>query len=429
VSRSRFRPARRLPLLIAATLLSCAGPASPALEVAGVEFTEDQVAGLPAPQIAVLEDLAAVGRLVADGQVEVLVRPLVERDRERSRLETLPYHLGALRMGLSGAALREAYNADPEWELTVRHLVRLAPATASPTERRDARRIAEEAAERAAAGEDLGTLATGLSEEPGARETGGLLRPGREGSWVAPFWEAARRLEPGEVSGVVESEYGYHVLRLEARRPVPFDSVSRAPLLRRLVPRATAVAAMEEWAATRPPIETDDAGILRARERLLEGVRLEDAPRLAASGAHAYSSDDLALAWVQEAADAREALVTGAPEAFVDWVREDARETIWARAAAAEGADPGGGSTTDWAGRVQRGAAALGFRPDQEGTRIADLALAALASRGQEERIARAEIAAFRPLLRARYRAAGMASAPSASSSSSSEMRNSENTR
>src|SRR5690606_39027311 len=141
---------------------------------------------------------------------------------------------------LAETDLREAYASAPEWELEVRHIIRLVDEAAPAQVRQQAQAEAEEVLRRARAGEDFAALAAEWSEEPGAGARGGLLHPGREGTWVDPFWEAAVALEPGEISGVVESQYGFHVLKLDDRRPVPFDEADRAALLRRVVPVATA---------------------------------------------------------------------------------------------------------------------------------------------------------------------------------------------
>src|SRR5690606_1075757 len=89
--------------------------------------------------------------------------------------------------------------------------------------RAEARRKAERALERIRAGEPFPEVAAEVSEEPGAEGRQGLLQPGREGSWVSEFWNAARALDPGEVSPVTETQYGFHVLRLEERREIPFE--------------------------------------------------------------------------------------------------------------------------------------------------------------------------------------------------------------
>lgn len=67
-----------------------------------------------------------------------------------------------------------------------------------------------------------------LSEESGAEGREGLLPPGREGAWVPEFWRAGVALEKGGLSPVAETEYGFHVLRLEAKEVVRFDRGSVA---------------------------------------------------------------------------------------------------------------------------------------------------------------------------------------------------------
>src|SRR5690606_13003901 len=133
-------------------------------------------------------------------------------------------------------------------------------------------------------------------EEPGAARRGGLLQPGREGSWVAPFWLAAVALEPGEVSDVVETEYGYHVLKLESREPLPFSEAVLHPLLQRLVPSRRARAAMEQWAATRPPIDLNESALAAALAQLEAGDGL-DTLVLARGEAGEYTALDLAATW------------------------------------------------------------------------------------------------------------------------------------
>jgi hypothetical protein len=383
-------------------LTACGGQEEPVLRVAGVEFDAEQVRGLTEAEIEQLADLATVARVVSEGRVDELVAPLEARSVERSRLQAMPLHLGARRMGLSRQALLAAYEQEPDWELEVRHVVRLVPRWAGAAERAEARAIAEQVASRALAGEDFSMLAAQFSEEPGAAERGGLLQPGRHGSWVGPFWDAAISLRDGEVSGVVETEYGYHVLRLDEKRAVNFEAASPLPVLRRLVPPATAVQAMEEWVATRPPLEMDRGSLEGARQALLENRPPEDIVIARTADGGSYGGDELALSWATLSPDDRSGLMESV-DAFEAWVSEDARAAIWAAAAREMGVEMDDGPTGEWTQRLRRAAAALGLTPTMSEERIVEAALAAVSARGQEARIARSEIAAMRTLLRRAY--------------------------
>ena len=78
---------------------------------------------------------------------------------------------------------------------------------------------AEEILKRVRAGEDFATLAGQFSEDPGSRARGGDLGWFGRGAMVKPFEDATFALKPGEVSGIVESQFGYHIIKLEERRP------------------------------------------------------------------------------------------------------------------------------------------------------------------------------------------------------------------
>ena len=125
----------------------------------------------------------------------------------------------------------------PGAEVRARHILFQVPAEASPTQRDSVRRQAEAVRAQAAGGADFAALASRYSEDPGSKAQGGDLGYFGRGRMVAPFEEAAFKLQPGQVSPVVETPFGYHVIRLEDRRQTPLGE-QREGFTRFLVQKA-----------------------------------------------------------------------------------------------------------------------------------------------------------------------------------------------
>lgn len=87
-----------------------------------------------------------------------------------------------------------------------------APATISRT-REEARTRAEEVLARARRGDDFAALARQYSDEPGAASSAGDLGVFGHGQMVPPFERAAFALAPGAISDVVETSFGFHVIK------------------------------------------------------------------------------------------------------------------------------------------------------------------------------------------------------------------------
>jgi hypothetical protein len=331
-------PARLLALALFA--LGCTAEEPPAITVGPVSFAEDQLIGLTPARASPVALVTALGLAVADSSTVALGAPLIASRIEDRLLAILAAELTLEKNGVGVAALQDAYRADPQWELTVEHLLVFSERWRSPDHREAAAGKAARARALLADHLDFPAVEDRLSGEPGGDARAGELPPGREGAWVPEFWAAALGLEPGELSPVTETQYGFHVLRLEARSIVPF-SEARSTVARRVaggIERPAAV--LEAWMSATPA----DASARRVAALAEARARGLDVP----PGERA----EIERTWEDQAA-------------------------AWA--------------------------AALGLAYGHTPPRIGVAALAALARTGQSADLARRDLAAHADLLRARY--------------------------
>ncbi|WP_342118669.1 SurA N-terminal domain-containing protein [Pseudoduganella sp. OTU4001] len=75
---------------------------------------------------------------------------------------------------------------------------------------------------------DFAKIAKAKSEDPGSAENGGDLDVLVKGSFVKPVEDAILKLKQGEISGLVESEFGFHIITVTELKPAhvkPLDEV------------------------------------------------------------------------------------------------------------------------------------------------------------------------------------------------------------
>ena len=106
----------------------------------------------------------------------------------------------------------EKYFKRPE-KARASHILIGSDEKASPEEHKKAKEKAEALLKRVKAGEDFASLAKSDSTCPSASQGGDLGDFGR-GQMVPPFEKAAFALKVGEVSDVVETQFGYHIIKL-----------------------------------------------------------------------------------------------------------------------------------------------------------------------------------------------------------------------
>jgi peptidyl-prolyl cis-trans isomerase C len=126
---------------------------------------------------------------------------------------------------VSDQAMREFYDKNrnqirqPE-QLHLRHILLQIPPGAAPADKQKVRQQAADLLKRLQAGEDFAKLAQESSQDAGSRQRGGDIGWIAQGGTVPPFEKAAFALtKPNELSPVVESPFGYHIIQLLERQP------------------------------------------------------------------------------------------------------------------------------------------------------------------------------------------------------------------
>jgi peptidyl-prolyl cis-trans isomerase C len=99
------------------------------------------------------------------------------------------------------------------------HILVTAAKDADAATKAKARAKAEQLLKDVKAGKDFAALAKQNSEDPGSAQNGGDLGFFAQGQMVGPFNEAAFSLKPGTVSNVVETDFGYHIIKVIEKQP------------------------------------------------------------------------------------------------------------------------------------------------------------------------------------------------------------------
>ena len=103
-------------------------------------------------------------------------------------------------------------------QIKASHILIKVDAKADEAKKAEARQKIEEVQQKLKDGGDFAALAKEYSEGPSSAK-GGDLGYFRRGQMVKPFEEAALALKPNEVSGVVETRFGYHLIKVYDNKP------------------------------------------------------------------------------------------------------------------------------------------------------------------------------------------------------------------
>lgn len=142
---------------------------------------------------------------------------------------------------VSAGEARSYYDGHPDEFLSgesvhARHILVQVEPTASEEQKASARRRAERLLDRLRGGAEFASVARDSSDCPSASRGGDLGFFGR-GAMVPPFEAAVFALEAGGMSDIVETQFGYHIIRLEEKKasaPIPYDPTLEGQLTQHL---------------------------------------------------------------------------------------------------------------------------------------------------------------------------------------------------
>lgn len=118
----------------------------------------------------------------------------------------------------------EFQRRQPNAQVRARHVLFRLPPNATDAQRDSVIELARQVREQAVNGSDFAALAREYSEDPGSAAQGGDLGFFGRGQMVGPFEDAAFALEPGQISELIETPYGFHIIKLEERQLPDFES-------------------------------------------------------------------------------------------------------------------------------------------------------------------------------------------------------------
>ncbi len=159
-------------------------------------------------------DYALLGQAVAQGKLPLDSTSIAEAVwPELSELKGTHWHdtLMARRATVSDASVDSLYqSADTR---VLQHILFGARPNADPAQRAAVKQKAQATLAQIRKGASFDKLAAELSEDPGSKADSGFLPPSPKGRFVPAFDSAGWSLQPGQVSGLVETPFGYHIIK------------------------------------------------------------------------------------------------------------------------------------------------------------------------------------------------------------------------
>lgn len=151
--------------------------------------------------------------------------PLIGQQREVEVISALRDSVIRVDTALSEEQVRRRFALEsPGARVRARHILLQAPQGATQAQRDSVRSLADDLLQRVRAGEDFEALAREYSADVTAQQ-GGDLGFFSRGDMLPAFDSAAFALQPGQLSEVVTTIYGHHIIRVDEKETPAFDSL------------------------------------------------------------------------------------------------------------------------------------------------------------------------------------------------------------
>jgi peptidyl-prolyl cis-trans isomerase C len=159
-------------------------------------------------------------RMKADARRDIAIARMIESEI-------------AAKVALKPSQVEDFYNNNPDQfkqpeRVRASHILISVPEGADATAKAQAKAKAQQILKDVKAGKDFAALAKQHSQDPGSAPNGGDLGFFQQGQMVGPFNDVAFSLKPGTTSNLVETQFGYHIIRVAEKQPartVPLDEV------------------------------------------------------------------------------------------------------------------------------------------------------------------------------------------------------------
>jgi peptidyl-prolyl cis-trans isomerase C len=194
-------------------------------------YQESQKSGIKVGETAVAEQLNAVKKQFPNDdefknallKMNLTEAGLTSQIKRGLAIDQFIDKQFAGKITVSEKEAKSFYDTNPEvfkqdGQVRASHILITVPPDANEAQKAEARKKIETIQNKIKKGDDFAALAKEYSQCPSSASGGDLGLFGR-GQMARPFEAAAFALEPGEISGIVETRFGYHIIKCSEKKP------------------------------------------------------------------------------------------------------------------------------------------------------------------------------------------------------------------